>query len=272
LQCIKALLGEGGFGTVLLVRASDPALAAPPLGPRFAMKVISKRRLRDGGDAFVAMALAERDVLATLPRHPCVLRLARAFQTPHALCVVLELCEAGDLEAQVTDRFVATRGGLPRERCAYYAASVVLALEHLHAHRVLYRDLKLENVLLHASGRVVLGDFGTCAALSYSSLFKGRDPDAPRHLDPPPARRGQTAASARARGPLARRRRRRRGGGQGGARGRRWREGCGRGGRAAADAAPRRRGRGSDGPRGDVLRHGDVHGARAAAAAGRNVM
>ena len=41
-----------------------------------------------------------------------------------------------------------------------HAAEVCLALDHLHAHGIIYRDLKLENVLVGADGHVALADFG----------------------------------------------------------------------------------------------------------------
>ena len=40
---------------------------------------------------------------------------------------------------------------------------MLLALEHLHAHEIIFRDLKPENVLVDAAGHVVLTDFGTAA-------------------------------------------------------------------------------------------------------------
>lgn len=41
-----------------------------------------------------------------------------------------------------------------------YIAEVVLALEHLHKLGIIYRDIKLENILLDGQGHIVLADFG----------------------------------------------------------------------------------------------------------------
>ncbi|CAM9842065.1 unnamed protein product, partial [Heterosigma akashiwo] len=49
-----------------------------------------------------------------------------------------------------------------------YAAEALLALEHLHAHGVVYRDLKPENVLVHESGHIMLGDMGLAKILDPS--------------------------------------------------------------------------------------------------------
>ena len=67
--------------------------------------------------------------------------------------------------------------GLPERVAAFYAGCVVLALEHLHARGVVYRDLKPENVFIDAGGYGRLGDFGFAKALPRVSAARSDDDD-----------------------------------------------------------------------------------------------
>ena len=48
----------------------------------------------------------------------------------------------------------------------FYAAEVVLGLEHMHTHSIVYRDLKPANILLDEHGHVKISDLGLACDFS----------------------------------------------------------------------------------------------------------
>lgn len=54
---------------------------------------------------------------------------------------------------------------MDEDRVRFYIAELIVALEHIHKHGIVYRDIKLENILIDAEGHVKLVDFGLCKKL-----------------------------------------------------------------------------------------------------------
>lgn len=146
-------LGEGTFGIVWLV-----ALVSNP-GKRYALKVLHSKQYRM--QYMLARARHERHILKAA-KHPCIVRLEYAFHTPQReLALVMELCQHGDLQNYLV-RFGVP--GLPEANVRRWAAQIILALQYLHNRDVIFRDLKTENIVLDASMRAKLTDFGLAKA------------------------------------------------------------------------------------------------------------
>ncbi|XP_074177027.1 misshapen-like kinase 1 isoform X17 [Rhinolophus sinicus] len=78
------------------------------------------------------------------------------------LWLVMEFCGAGS----VTDLVKNTKGNTLKEDCiAYICREILRGLAHLHAHKVIHRDIKGQNVLLTENAEVKLVDFGVSAQL-----------------------------------------------------------------------------------------------------------
>jgi tRNA A-37 threonylcarbamoyl transferase component Bud32 len=139
------VIGKGSFGKVMQVRKKDS-------GKIYAMKVLKKDQLIARKQ--VAHTKTERKVLEDIDS-PFISQLKFAFQTANKLYIVMDYYNGGELFFHLKEahRF-------DEERAKFYAAQIVIALETLHHHGIVYRDLKPENILLEASGFIRLSDFG----------------------------------------------------------------------------------------------------------------
>lgn len=173
---ILQLLGSGAFGKVYLARHR-------PTGNFFAIKSMKKEALiRSGGHA---QARVERDILALLmdrgyekgaetvesqgsgaacaveraSAHPFIVRLHCAFQTSSRVFLVMDYLRGGPLMEHLRKEAL-----FSEEVARFYAAEMLIALQHLHSMGIVHRDLKPENVLLDHEGHVALTDFGLSKA------------------------------------------------------------------------------------------------------------
>ncbi|OWZ16934.1 Ribosomal protein S6 kinase [Phytophthora megakarya] len=145
---LVTVIGRGACGKVLLVLKKDGADA----GHLYAMKVLKKEWVMNKD--LVTQTMAERRILQEA-NHPYIVQLKYAFQNQDKLYMVMEYYSGGSLR-QVLRR----RGRFSIKRARFYLAEILLAIAHLHTSNILYRDLKLENIVITADGNVACTDFG----------------------------------------------------------------------------------------------------------------
>ncbi|XP_045926792.1 RAC-gamma serine/threonine-protein kinase isoform X2 [Micropterus dolomieu] len=141
------LLGKGTFGKVILVREKAS-------GKYYAMKILKKEVIIAKDE--VAHTLTESRVLKNT-RHPFLTSLKYSFQTKDRLCFVMEYVNGGELFFHLSRERV-----FSEERTRFYGAEIVSALDYLHSAKIVYRDLKLENLMLDKDGHIKITDFGLC--------------------------------------------------------------------------------------------------------------
>eukprot|EP00824_Muranothrix_gubernata_P020325 TRINITY_DN40660_c0_g1_i1.p1 TRINITY_DN40660_c0_g1~~TRINITY_DN40660_c0_g1_i1.p1 ORF type:complete len:370 (-),score=61.99 TRINITY_DN40660_c0_g1_i1:38-1147(-) len=142
---LMKVIGVGSYGKVMQVRHKET-------GELLALKMLRKEHIAKRNQ--VGHTKTERYVLETI-RHPFIVKLRYAFQNPKKLYFVLDYCPGGELffHLQKSGRF-------DEDKTRFYAAQLVLAIEHLHKHGIIYRDLKPENVLIDRDGYIKITDFG----------------------------------------------------------------------------------------------------------------
>lgn len=126
----------------------------------YAMKVLTK----SDDKAFINKAIIEREILLN-NEHPFISKLFYSFQTELRLYYIMQFCEAGNLYTLMKQQ---PDQCFTESQSKYYISCVLVALEFLHFNGIIHRDLKLDNILVYASGHIVLTDFG----LSYISKNK----------------------------------------------------------------------------------------------------
>ncbi|KAI7688739.1 G protein-coupled receptor kinase 1 [Sarcoptes scabiei] len=152
---VHRIIGRGGFGEVYGCRKADT-------GKMYAMKCLDKKRIKmKQGET---LALNERVMLSLVSTGedcPFIVCMTYAFQTPDKLCFILDLMNGGDLHYHLSQHGVFTE-----QEMRFYAAEVILGLEHMHRRFVVYRDLKPANILLDEHGHVRISDLGLACDFS----------------------------------------------------------------------------------------------------------
>lgn len=119
------VVGKGSYGKVLLVRKNEDQKV-------YAMKILKKKQMIKRNQ--VEHIKTERRILELID-NPFIIKLKYAFQNPQKLYLVMEYCPGGELffHIQRVERF-------NEEAVKFYASQLVLAIAHLHANNIIYRE------------------------------------------------------------------------------------------------------------------------------------
>ena len=120
------LIGKGAFGKVYMVKHSKTNNV-------YAMKVLKKIHIKTRNN--IIQTKSERDIMATI-KHPFIVSMKFAFQSSKKLYFVMEFLNGGELfhHLRIEKRF-------SERKARFYAAEIILALECLHNHGIIYRHI-----------------------------------------------------------------------------------------------------------------------------------
>ena len=144
-----AVLGKGNFGKVMLAETKTTKKL-------YAIKVLKKEFIIENDEVESIKSEKRVFLVANKMRHPFLLNLHACFQTETRVYFVMEYISGGDLMLHIQ------RGQFGSKRAQFYAAEVCLALKYFHENGVVYRDLKLDNIMLTLDGHIKVADYGLC--------------------------------------------------------------------------------------------------------------
>ena len=140
-------LGKGAFGAVFLAQHKDSEKFV-------AIKRLRKSKISRMGALEVRHVIQERDILKTV-HHPFAVKFLGSFQTPQNLFIIMEYVIGGELFTHLK-----LEGKFEEEKVKFYVAELISFFEYFHGNNMIFRDLKLENVLIDNEGHIKVTDFG----------------------------------------------------------------------------------------------------------------
>ncbi|KAL6523979.1 hypothetical protein OROMI_031074 [Orobanche minor] len=152
---LLTIIGRGAFGEVRLCREKKS-------GNIYAMKKLKKSEMLSRGQ--VEHVRAERNLLAEVASH-FIVKLYYSFQDAEYLYLIMEYLPGGDMMT-----LLMREDTLSESMAKFYIAQSVLAIESIHKHNYIHRDIKPDNLLLDKNGHMKLSDFGLCKPLDCRTL------------------------------------------------------------------------------------------------------
>ncbi|XP_004464808.2 NUAK family SNF1-like kinase 2 [Dasypus novemcinctus] len=137
-------LGKGTYGKVKKARESSGRLVA--------IKSIRKDRIKDEQD--LMHIRREIEIMSSL-NHPHIIAIHEVFESSSKIVIVMEYASRGDLYDYISER-----PRLSEREARHFFRQIISAVYYCHQNGVVHRDLKLENILLDASGNIKIADFG----------------------------------------------------------------------------------------------------------------
>ena len=139
-------LGSGNFGSVNLVRNKKNKQF-------YAIKALDLEQIKKE-NLEVCVELEKNVLLKT--DHPFIMKMVKYLKNENYIFFINEYIKGKELWDVIRDI-----GLLNKEQTQFYIASILLAINYLHKKKIIYRDIKPENVMVSIKGYIKIIDFGT---------------------------------------------------------------------------------------------------------------
>ena len=139
-------LGSGSFGSVNLVKNKKNKYY-------YAIKALDLQQIKK--ENLEVCVELEKDVLLKID-HPFIMKMVKYLKNESYIFFINEYIKGKELWEVIRDI-----GLLSKEQTQFYGGSILLAIDYLHKQKVIYRDIKPENVMVTVKGYIKIIDFGT---------------------------------------------------------------------------------------------------------------
>ena len=151
------LLGKGAFGKVNL---SLHVLT----GRLVAIKSINKSKLKD--EKRKEKIKMETSIMKTLSNSNNIVKIFETYETKKHFCIVMEHVGAGNLLS-----YIKKRGKLTEQIAKYIFKQIILSLQYIHSHKIIHRDIKLDNILIDLDNNIKICDFSSSRIIKEGEII-----------------------------------------------------------------------------------------------------
>ncbi|KAJ6224614.1 hypothetical protein RDWZM_003159 [Blomia tropicalis] len=165
--------GEIGNGNFSQVKVAVHSLTKE----KVAIKILDKSRLDPKTQRMLVREIRSMETL----HHPNLIHIFEVIETLSKHFIVMELASSGELF-----QVISTQGRFNESEGKFYFSQILSAINHMHQHNIIHRDIKAENVFFSDPYTVKVGDFGFSTRISdrneLLSTFCGSPPYAAPEL------------------------------------------------------------------------------------------
>ena len=165
---IKCIIGKGKFSTVYLAQYE---------GEHVALKIFDKLILYKNN--LVERVELEKNILCSFNDNKFLCHMKFYFTTKTKIVFVLPFYRGGDLFS-----LILKQNKLYETGAAFYAVQIAYMIGFLHSKNILYRDIKLENIMFNENGYLTLIDFGSCKIIENSQELESSFVGTPEYISP----------------------------------------------------------------------------------------
>ena len=136
---IEKLLGEGSFGKVHLTKKEGDS-------KKYATKELDREEI-DSSEAKKYL-INEIRILQSL-NHPNIVKFVDIKKTKKHYYIMMEFCNGGELSKNLEKYMMKNGTAFPEELVQHFMRQIIDAFKYIHGKKIIHRDVKLDNILLH---------------------------------------------------------------------------------------------------------------------------